>query len=416
MRRVVLIALLLPACEQVKKVDSGDGGACVPAEVQAAFDRSCSGSTCHVGASNFGEQLSLEAGDSAAAIGAKSKKSDLPLIELGNTTGSYLAQKLMDNPTATISGDRMPSPFNPDNANQVADINTILTWIGGGVFECEGADSTGTETMGTTGEPELRACGLEDLAPGTPSLIVAGIAADQIPPDIATILENNCGCHYTNTYPEPPPYLDYQEGTLLLDMRTVAGFRAMNGAMQQFTAVTLDRLMGGGAIAMPPPDPYCQAMPGTDFDTLVAWLGEGAPDGATWMPIPGSSHICGIEDVKPGAPNPIVSGNGADVIPTDIGEILANNCGCHYADDLTAEGFANVDYLGSSDLSTHAGFQAMFGDGPLHETALSYVSTEFMPLTDMCVQDDGNKLGEDDYRALTKWLSQGAPDGATWQP
>jgi len=410
MRRIVLVAVLVPGCEQVKKVD-GESGACVPAEVQAAFDRSCGTPACHTEGGMQGS-LSLAVGQSGDAIGKTAVGSPLPLVEIGNTENSYLAQKIISNPSAEITGDRMPQGFQ-GTPEQIEDINTILTWIAGGEFECESADTTGTETMGTTGEPELRACGLEDLAPGTPSMIVAGVAADQIPPDIATILENNCGCHYTNTYPEPPPYLDYQEGTLLLDMRTVAGFRAMNGAMQQFTAVTLDRLMGGGPIAMPPPDPYCQAMPTSDFDTLVAWLGAGAPDGATWMPAPGASHVCGIEDLKAGAPNPIMSGTTAGLIPPDIGTILANNCGCHYADDLDV---AVPDYLGDADLSTHAGFQAAFNGGMLYETALDYVAIEFMPLSDMCIQDDGNRLGEDDYRTLTRWLGEGGPDGAEWMP
>jgi hypothetical protein len=414
MRRIVLVVVLVPACEQVKKVDDEGGGACVPAEVQAAFDRSCSGSTCHVGASTPGEQLSLAAGDSAAAIGAKSQKSDLPLIELGNTSGSYLAQKMMLNPTAVISGDPMPSPFDPNNANQVADVNTILTWIGGGVFECESSDSTGTETMGTTGEPVLRACGLQDLAPGTESMIVAGTGAMQIPPDIATILEDNCGCHYNNTWPEPPPYIDYLEDmTAPFDMRTWAGFQEMAPAGMPFHALSLDRVNGGGAIAMPPPDPYCQAMPATESATLVEWLTAGAPDGATWMGTPTGTHVCGIEDLKAGAPNPIVSGTGAGQIPPDIGTILANNCGCHYADALDV---AVPDYTGTADLATHAGFQAASNGGMLHETALTYVTTQFMPISDTCVQDDGNRLNEADYRTLTQWLGEGAPDGAEWMP
>jgi hypothetical protein len=411
MKRIVLIAVLVPACEQVKKVDGDGGGACVPAEVQAAFDRSCSGGTCHVNAGSPGAGLSLAAGDSEAAVGRTASTGTMPLIELGNTGNSYVAQKMLANPTTPIMGSRMPDPFT-GSAEQVEDVNTILTWIGGGVFECEGADTSGSGSeSGTTGDVPLRACGLQDLAPGTPSTIVSGTGAGQIPPDIATILEGNCGCHYTNTYPEPPPYIDYQEGTAPFDMTTIAGFQA-DAAGQPYHALTLSRVMGGGAIAMPPPDPYCQAMSPSDTDTLVAWLTAGAPDGATWMPGPGASHVCGIEDLKPGAPNPIMTGMGAGQIPPDIGEILANNCGCHYADDLTAPGFDSVDYGGTADLATHAGWQA----GMLYATALDYVATEFMPLTDMCEQDDGNKLSEDDYRTLTKWLSQGAPDGATWQP
>lgn len=420
MRRFLGLLVLVPACEQVKKIDDG-GGACVPAEVQAAFDRSCGTAACHTDGGMQG-MLSLAAGQSGAVIGKTAVGSPLPLVELGNTSGSYLAQKITSDPVVAITGDRMPVGFSAANENHVADVNTILTWIGGGVFEC--ADGSTGDTMdptvadsGSTGEMPLRACGLQDLAPGTASMIVSGTDPMQIPPDIVPLLEDNCGCHYTNEYPTPPPYLDYQEGTLPLDMRTIAGFRANNAAMPPvpYHDVAVTRMNGGAPIAMPPPDPYCEAMPTDQFDTLVQWLTEGAPDCTTWAGCGETIQACGIEDIKPGAPNPIVSGTGAMELPTDIGAILGANCGCHYVDDPTAE---VTDYLGTAVLATWAGFQAPFGmaGDPLHVLALSHVESEFMPLQASCNIGGGVAMPAADRAVLVEWLTQGAPDGATWVP
>lgn len=424
MRRIGFMigcAVVLPACEQVTRVDDDGGGACVPAEVQAAFDRSCGTAACHTAGGMQGS-LSLDAGQSALTIGKTAVGSPLPLVELGNPAGSYLAQKIVSDPVVAITGARMPTPFDPNNANQVADVNTILTWIAGGEFECAAA-GTGTDTdaseSGSTGEPPaLRACGLEDLAPGTQSGIVSGTAAMQIPPDIAPILEENCGCHYTNEYPTPPPYIDYAEGTLPLDMRTWAGFQAISGSGMAYHAVTLARVNGGPPIAMPPPDPYCEAMPADDTATLVQWLTEGAPDCTTWSGCDGGGgtlQACGIEDIKPGSPNPIMSGDAAGQIPTAIGTILAGNCGCHYVDDPTAD---VTDYQGSADLTTVASFQAPYGGSgnPLHTLALGHVESEFMPLQSSCDIGGGEAMPAADRTLLVQWLTEGAPDGATFMP
>jgi hypothetical protein len=395
-------------CEQVKRVE-GDAGECVPAEVQAAFERSCGGASCHVGGAAGG--LSLSANDAGAIVGKTAVGSTLPLVEIGNTAGSYMAQKLIG--AAEITGDPMP-PTGTGTDDARNDVNTILTWIGGGVFECDAG--TGTGDTDTTGGPMLRSCGLADLNPAAPNPIVAGTGAMQIPPDIATILADNCGCHYTNEFPTPPPYIDYLEGSPSqpLDMATWAGFQALKGTVP-YHAVTLDRVNGGPPIAMPPPDPNCAAMPADQTATLVQWLEMGAPDGATWMGAPqGGEHVCGIEDLKPGAPNPIQSGTGAGQIPPDIASILANNCGCHYADDLEA---MIPDYSGTIDIATHAGFQAPFFGGPalVHERVLDYVASEFMPFSDDCLLSDGkSKIAADDMVLLMQWLVEGAPDGATW--
>lgn len=424
MRRVAQVAMvamvggLVPACEQLKPIDGGSA-ACVPAEVQAAFDRSC-GPGCHTGGA-AGGGLALDAGQSASAIGASAAGSPLPQIELGNTAGSYLAQKIMDNPTAAITGTRMPQGYSASNTAQVEDINTILTWIGGGVFECASADTGGSSDSGadsgsTDTGSTLRSCALDDLSPGATNPIDSGTGPMQIPPDIATILTENCGCHYTNDYPTPPPYLDYNEELLPLDIATWAGFQATNTGGTPYHAVTLARVMGGPPIAMPPGDPHCAEMNAADTATLVEWLTAEAPDCTTWTGCTGEMiQACGIEDIKPGAANPIDAGSGAGQIPTDIGTILAGNCGCHYVDMPTAD---VTDYQGTQDISTLAGFQTAYnvaGD-PLHELALSYLMMGTMPLAASCDIGGGEAMPPADRALLVQWLTEGTPDGATWMP
>lgn len=421
MRRAAMMAMmmvggLVPACEQLKPIDGGSD-ACVPAEVQAAFDRSC-GPGCHTGGA-AGGGLALDAGQSAAAIGAPAAGSPLPQIEIGNTAGSYLAQKIMDNPTAAITGTRMPQGYSPSNTTQVEDINTILTWIGGGVFECAGADtgeSTDTGTVDTTGGADVQACGIEDVKAGAPNPIVSGTAAGQIPPDIATILADNCGCHYADAltvmvadYPGAGPF----------QMTTLADFQGANAGGIPWTMVTVGRVMS--ELAPMPSEPFCnvgdgEGMPPEDRATLVEWLTAEAPDCTTWTGCTGEMiQACGIEDIKPGAANPIDAGSGAGQIPTDIGTILAGNCGCHYVDMPTAD---VTDYQGTQDIATLAGFQAAYnvaGD-PLHELTLSYVMMGTMPLAASCDIGGGEAMPPADRALLVQWLTEGTPDGATWMP
>ncbi len=147
------VVVSMVGCQQVTRIGDG-GGACVPAEVQAAFDRSCGGASCHTAGGKEGG-LSLDAGQAASAIGRTAVGSPLPLIELGNTEGSYLAQKIMSAPTIRITGARMPEGFSSTNANQVADVNTILSWIAGGEFpDCGsgGTSDTGSTDTGNVGD------------------------------------------------------------------------------------------------------------------------------------------------------------------------------------------------------------------------------------------------------------------------
>lgn len=181
MRRVevALCATLMSVagCEQVTRI-GGDNGACVPAEVQAAFDRSCGGASCHTAGGKAGG-LALDAGQAATAIGRTSVGSPLPLVEIGNSAGSYLAQKIASAPAIQITGARMPEGFQSSNANQVADVNTILGWIAGGDFpDCSGAGTsdTGASTSDTSSD--------------------TGIVGEGLPCDVDDVFATYCrGCH-----------------------------------------------------------------------------------------------------------------------------------------------------------------------------------------------------------------------------
>lgn len=304
---VALCAMAASGCEQVKRVGGSDGGngACIPAEVQAAFDRSCSMSGCH-DANGTGQSLSLTPGNSADIIGKTAVQKPIPLVTLGDTGNSYLAHKMVDSPPSPILGTRMPVGFMATNTAQVEDVTTILSWIAGSPLSCDSGGSTGgsgdsattatttattASSAGTTDSggssstgDAIQLCGLSDLKPGASDPVVAGTGAGQIPPDIGTILVDNCGCHLVDMLD-----VDVADYTGPFAMATLAGWQAMNTAMtpRHYYEVAVDYL--GGDNPFMPLGSACNigdglSMPETDRATLLQWVTEGAPDGATWTP------------------------------------------------------------------------------------------------------------------------------------
>lgn len=149
-------------------------------------------------------------------------------------------------------------------------------------------------------------------------------------------------------------------------------------------------------------------------ETSTAGTSTGADESeSTGAPL----HACGLEDLKPGAPDPIEAGTAAMQIPPDIAAIQLANCGCHLADELTAEA---PDYpsTGPFDMSTWAGFQAIRPSDrmPYHAIAHDYVESGFMPLSTYCNLGGGENITAADRETLLEWLATGAPDGATWMP
>ncbi|HWB75632.1 MAG TPA: hypothetical protein VG755_11775 [Nannocystaceae bacterium] len=299
MRRIYIAStFVLSACGVEKISGNEGGGACVPEAVQAAFDRQCANMpACHGASATPQVPLDLRAGASDNIIGqTASQMASLPLVEIGNIDGSYLALKMEAMPP---TGARMPQNADFNDPAVQADIALILGWIGGAEFTgCAGGSGSDSATdsggsSGTTGEPPIMLCGLDDLDPGATNPIVSGDAAMQIPTDIGVILHDNCGCHYSPgplaggavPYPATGPF-------------QISTWDEWQGNVTDTLTIiddTLNRVDKGGenlmmfpGIIMPQPT-YChtgdgESMPLADRETLVAWLMAGAPDGATWTP------------------------------------------------------------------------------------------------------------------------------------
>ena len=155
------LMLALTGCNQLEKLDAtggGEGGD-VPAEVRAAFERTCGNSpACHAAG---GQSPTLEGAGIAGVIGSPANGSALPLVTLGDTSNSYIAIKMLPDDViaglgATRTGARMPLAFDyaAGSADTLADTQVILAWIGGATFPGGGetaGESTGDPTGG--GDP-----------------------------------------------------------------------------------------------------------------------------------------------------------------------------------------------------------------------------------------------------------------------
>jgi hypothetical protein len=292
--RMTLVGLtLLVGCPAVEPIDDDSGNGGIPTEIQRIFDESCGTAegTCHASGNPI---LALDAGSSAAILNASSGQAPLPLVELGNVSGSYLAIKVLpDHPQRVNS--LMPPP---GTAYELSDEDraTLVGWIGGAPLPGGGTDAmqdtddtTGDDTTGEDTEQEIvqQSCDLSDIAPDAPDPVQVGTGAEQIPPDIGSALTRNCGCHYAEGPYEGGPTLAGYPPTGLLDMTSWAGFQAeqMFPLCESDVAHECVRERLDHALPMPPTS--CVLEDGSrisdaDFELLDAWLAASAPDGATW--------------------------------------------------------------------------------------------------------------------------------------
>jgi|GEM_PF-1680456 len=265
-----------------------------------------------------------------------------------------------------------------------------------------------------------------------------------MPQHVAEAFERACGnatCHGGAVSPSltaatAPAIVGMDATTASLPLVVLGDLQASYIAIKVLPDAALDDPGARvGGIMPPAGNEFEQA----DVDTILGWIASSTPSGggsggddddddADTGPdddddddddddsVP--TQACGIADVVPDIDSPVEMGNEAGMIPEQIGLIIENNCGCHFAtsmDDLI-EGApftqpAPPDGMGS-DLATLAGIMAN-ADGI---AARIVDSPSAMPPPYYCSPLHVQALTQADFDALTAWFDMGTPDGATWTP
>ena len=160
----------------------------------------------------------------------------------------------------------------------------------------------------------------------------------------------------------------------------------------------------------------------TDTPTTTTPPADSGPP-----PPPEEPFFCSLEALDPAAdPTMVIEyGDGEDQIPTEIGEALLRNCGCHYTDDLPP---GTVDYMSKKQAMAtfadfHATFQGIFPMGYEDEPAWAAIERRVvfhdplpMPSFGCDVEGEDGVITSADLALFTEWFAAGAPDGATWAP
>jgi hypothetical protein len=259
------LSLTFGGCGDLAPLDgSGEtGGSSVPAEVEAAFAGSCATPGCHDSASRAGG-LSLDAADLGSLIGKPAMNSDLPLVEIGNIQGSYLAIKMLPDDVIsayglTRNGGRMPTTqdfTNPNNA-------TILAWIAGAEFPDDGGDTDGTGSTGSTGST------------GDGVLTFDG--------DVWPIFSVSCSCHFAAADPGANGDLSFPEADAYANLVGVAspsvpGLNLIepNEPENSYLFQKLNNTQGevGGSGTQMPPGGLSDAQ----IQLIEDWILAGAPE------------------------------------------------------------------------------------------------------------------------------------------
>ncbi len=170
-----------------------------------------------------------------------------------------------------------------------------------------------------------------------------------------------------------------------------------------------------------------------DIAIILGWIagaelpggGSGGSGGTGGSGTGGAFVGCGLGDVSnKGLSSPVVAGDMAGMIPTDVGQALTDNCGCHLVDnpdDFTAPP-SFWRYTGMFDLRTYDALQAASGSptcaGMTNWECMNkrVVTDGNMPPPGYCSEQDMGALPQADYDLLSKWLADGAPDAPNWTP
>jgi len=150
----------------------------------------------------------------------------------------------------------------------------------------------------------------------------------------------------------------------------------------------------------------------TDCETGLEACMVGGGDGTGEDPPP-----CSLPVVAPGAESPVEMGERAGAIPTEIGIIFEDYCGCHLVDDNADLVPLTPEYNGTIRFTTWDEVQAPFQGQPTYrEIEVRSITQLSMPPVYHCDTLDFGSLSADAYEVLADWLAAGAPDGASWVP
>lgn len=126
---------------------------------------------------------------------------------------------------------------------------------------------------------------------------------------------------------------------------------------------------------------------------------------------------CSLPVLAPGVESPVQMGEGAGMIPTEIGVIIENFCGCHLVENNEDLVPLTPEYNGTIRFATWDEVQSQFQGQPTYrEIELRSITQLNMPPVYHCDSLDFGSLTADAYAVLADWLAQGAPDGASWTP
>ncbi len=281
---MVALGLGLAGCGALTFLGAAEKQDEIPRDVQAAFDNSCASSDCH-GSPFPPADLDLTAANSASILGrASAELPELPLVEIGNLQGSYLALKLL--PEAhrggvAIEGERMPL----DGEQDSADVALILGWIGGAELASGTPAPTTTPTETTTsptGVPaEVNDCSAWGATLNTVSLVEYGEGPGMIPTVPGHIIEGNCGCHTVppdelQPWVLEPPDNGFRVNTLADWQVDIFGVPAIDIAKSRVELHDMPQPIQCGIRSSG------GAMTAGDYAVLLAWLEAGAPDAPAW--------------------------------------------------------------------------------------------------------------------------------------
>lgn len=122
---------------------------------------------------------------------------------------------------------------------------------------------------------------------------------------------------------------------------------------------------------------------------------------------------CSVETVTQGAvTDPLDKGDAAGQIPTSIGVILEERCGCHTLADRTL----NVEYPGLLAPADSLWLDHADLARPLDGTTLGEVMEEEVLVTQGMPPGSCPTIPQDDLALLETWFLAGRPDGAAFMP